>query len=171
MRTGRSARAERVACAQHAQGHSGSFSCSRSSASPPAAATTRQDRNTYADQVNRARTTSRRAYEPVAPDHARRRLRRAADGRCQGFEDAVDTVVTDLRRIDAPSDLAPLHQQLIAEIAGYGKAIHKAKVEFATGSPQRSEAAQSALVDATTEISTRINRTIAAINRQLQAKK
>jgi hypothetical protein len=130
-----------------------------------------KQRNTYADEVNKAqndfaqsfKNLSRRISSTTTPARGRKTL--------QGFEDAVDTVVTDLRRIDAPSDLQPLHQRLIAEIAGYGTAIRKAKDEFATGSPQRSEAAQSALVNATTQISARINRTIAAINRQLQAKK
>jgi hypothetical protein len=129
-----------------------------------------KERNAYADQVNRAQTSfaesfkslSRRISSTTTPARGRRTL--------QGFEDAVDTVVGDLRRIDAPSDLQPLHRQLIDEIADYGRAIEDAKDEFATGSPQRSEAAQSALVDATTKISTRINRTIAAINHQLQAK-
>jgi hypothetical protein len=132
---------------------------------------TAKERNTYADEVNKAqndfaqsfKNLSSRISSTTTPARGKRTL--------QGFEDAVDTVVTDLRRIDAPADLQPLHQRLIAEIAGYGKAIHQAKEEFATGSPQRSEAAQSALVTATTEISARINRTIAAINRQLQAKK
>jgi hypothetical protein len=130
-----------------------------------------KQRNTYADEVNRAqndfaqsfKNLSRRISSTTTPARGRRTL--------QGFENAVDAVVVDLRRIDAPTDLAPLHRRLIDEIAGYGRAIHKAKLEFATGSPQRSEAAQSALVDATTAISAKINRTIAAINRQLQAKK
>ena len=130
-----------------------------------------KQRNTYADEVNRAqndfaqsfKSLSRRISSTTTPARGRRTL--------QGFEDAVDAVVRDLRRIDAPADLQPLHQRLINEIAGYGTAIRKAKEEFATGSPQRSEAAQTALVTATTEISARINRTIAAINRQLQAKK
>jgi hypothetical protein len=130
-----------------------------------------KERNTYADEVNRAqndfaesfKNLSKRISSTTTPARGRKTL--------QGFEDAVDTVVLDLRRIDAPSDLAPLHRRLINEIAGYGRAIHKAKVEFATGSPQRSEAAQGALVTATTSISGRINRTIAAINRRLQAKK
>ena len=132
---------------------------------------TAKQRNTYADEVNRAqndfaqsfKSLSRRISSSTTPARGRRTFR--------GFGDAVDTVVRDLRRIDAPSDLQPLHQRLISEIAGYGQAIRKAKDEFATGSPQRSEAAQTALVTATTEISARINRTIAAINRQLQAKK
>jgi hypothetical protein len=130
-----------------------------------------KQRNTYADEVNRAqhdfaqsfKNLSRRISSTTTPARGRRTL--------QGFEDAVDTVVRDLRRIDAPSGLQPLHQRLIREIAGYGTAIHKAKEEFATGSPQRSEAAQTALVTATTQISARINRTIAAINRRLQAEK
>jgi hypothetical protein len=127
-------------------------------------------RNAYADQVNRAqsdfaqsfKSLSKRITRTTTPGRGRRTL--------QGFEDAVDNVVTDLRRIDAPSDLQPLHRRLIGEIAGYGRAIHRAKVAFATGSPQRILRAQSALVNSTTEISARINRTIAAINRRLQSK-
>jgi hypothetical protein len=129
-----------------------------------------QQRNAYADQVNRAqsdfaqsfKSLSRRITKTTTPSRGRRTL--------QGFEDAVDNVVTDLRRIDAPSDLQPLHRRLIDEIAGYGRAIHRAKVAFATGSPQRILRAQSALVNSTTAISARINRTIAAINQRLQAK-
>jgi len=127
-------------------------------------------RNTYADEVNRAqssfaqsfRNLSRRITSTTTPGQGRKTL--------QGFEDAVDTVVTDLRGIDAPADLAPLHQRLISEISGYGRAIHRAKVAFATGAPQRILEAQSKLVSSTTAISERINRTIAAINRRLQAK-
>jgi hypothetical protein len=129
-----------------------------------------QQRNAYADQVNRAqsdfaqsfKSLSRRITKTTTPGRGRRTL--------QGFEDAVDNVVTDLRRIDAPSEVQPLHRRLIDEIAGYGRAIHRAKVAFATGSPQRILRAQSTLVNSTTAISARINRTIAAINQRLQAK-
>ena len=129
-----------------------------------------KQRNAYADEVNRAqssfaqsfRSLSRRITSTTTPGQGRRTL--------QGFEDAVDNVVTNLRRIDAPSDVQPLHRRLITEISGYGREIHKAKLAFATGAPQRILRAQSALVDATTQISERINRTIAAINRRLQGK-
>jgi hypothetical protein len=130
-----------------------------------------EKRNTYADQVNKAqnnfaqsfKSLSRRITSTTTPGRGRKTL--------QGFEDAVDAVVVDLRRIDAPGDVRPLHQRLISEISGYGRAIHRAKLAFATGSPQRILRAQSALVSSTTQISEKINRTIAAINRQLQAKK
>jgi hypothetical protein len=130
-----------------------------------------KERNTYADQVNRAQSNFARSFKSLSeritstttPGRGRKTL--------QGFEDAVDAVVIDLRRIDAPGDLQPLHRRLIDEISGYGRAIHRAKLAFATGSPQRILRAQSALVTSTTAISERINRTIAAINTKLQAKK
>ena len=76
------------------------------------------ERTTYADEVNRAqnafaesfKTLSRRITSTTTPARGRKTL--------QGFEDAVDDVVVDLRRIDAPADLQPLHKKLIDEIAG-----------------------------------------------------
>src|SRR5215218_3249634 len=87
-----------------------------------------KQRNTYADEVNRAQSSfaqsfkslSRRITSTTTPGQGRKTL--------QGFEDAVDTVVTDLRRIDAPSDVQALHRRLISEISGYGREIHKAKL-------------------------------------------
>jgi hypothetical protein len=127
-----------------------------------------KQRNAYADAVNRAqsdfaqsfKSLSRRITSTTTPGQGRRTL--------QGFEDAVDDVVADLRAIDAPTDVQPLHRRLITEVADYGREIRRAKRAFATGAPQRILDAQSKLVSATTQISSRINRTIAAINRQLQ---
>src|SRR3954452_20542992 len=131
---------------------------------------TAEQRNAYADQVNRAqndfaqsfKSLSKRITRTTTPDRGRKTL--------QGFENAVDNVVVDLRRIDAPGDLQPLHLRLIGEIAGYRRGIPRVKVAFAPGSPQRILRAQSTLVSNTTEMSARINRTIAAITRRLQAK-
>jgi hypothetical protein len=125
-------------------------------------------RNAYADAVNRAqndfaqsfRSLSGRISSTTTPSQGRRTL--------QGFEDAVDNVVVDLRAIDAPADVQPLHRRLIDEMSGYGREIRKAKRAFASSAPQRILDAQKALVRATTRISGRINRTIAAINRELQ---
>jgi hypothetical protein len=125
-------------------------------------------RNAYADAVNHAqndfaasfRSLSSRISSTTTPNQGRRTL--------QGFEDAVDNVVTDLRAIDAPPDVQPLHRRLINEMTGYGREIRKAKRAFASSAPQRILDAQQALVRATTRISGRINRTISAINRELQ---
>jgi hypothetical protein len=129
---------------------------------------TAKQRNAYADAVNAAqsdfaqsfKTLSERITSTTTPGQGRRTL--------QGFEDAVDDVVADLRAIPAPADVQPLHRRLITEISDYGREIRRAKRAFATGAPQRILDAQTKLVSATTRISSRINRTIAAINRQLQ---
>jgi hypothetical protein len=127
-----------------------------------------KQRNAYAAAVNQAqsnfaasfRSLSDRITSTTTPTQGRRTL--------QGFENAVDAVVRDLRAIDAPPKVRPLHRRLIREMTGYGKEIHKAKLAFASSAPQRMLDAQKALVRATTRISTRINLTIAAINRALQ---
>src|SRR3954465_10163601 len=123
-----------------------------------------EQRNAYADQVNRAqndfaqsfKSLSRRITATTTPGRGRKTL--------EGFEDAVDAVVVDLRHIDTPTDLQPLHRRLIDEIAGYGRAIHRAKLAFATGSPQRILRAQSALVTSTTAIRQGIKKKNAAVN-------
>jgi hypothetical protein len=127
-----------------------------------------KQRNAYAAAVNQAQSNfaqsfhslSQRITSTTTPNQGRRTL--------QGFQNAVDDVVHELRAIDPPSDVRPLHGRLIQEMTGYGREIRKAKRAFATGAPQRILDAQKALVVATTRISTRINRTIAAINRELQ---
>jgi hypothetical protein len=127
-----------------------------------------KQRNAYAAAVNQAQSNFAESFKSLSdritstttPNQGRRTL--------QGFEDAVDDVVTDLEAIDAPSDVRPLHRELIQEMTGYGLEIRKAKRAFATSAPQRILDAQKALVTATTRISTRIDRTIAAINRELQ---
>jgi hypothetical protein len=127
-----------------------------------------KQRNAYADAVNQAqsdfaqsfKSLSRRITSTTTAGQGRRTL--------QGFEEAVDEVVADLRAIDAPADVEGLHSRLITEVSDYGREIRRAERAFATGAPQRILDAQSKLVSATTQISSRINRTIAAINRQLQ---
>jgi hypothetical protein len=51
----------------------------------------------------------------------------------------------------------------------YGREIAKAKAAFRTRSPATIIDAQNALVRATTAISARIRRTVAAINRELRS--
>ena len=130
-----------------------------------------KQRNAYADAVNRAQSDFAQSFKSLSRRITSTTTARQGRRTLQGFEDAVDEVVADLRAIDAPADVQPLHRRLITEVAGYGREIRRAKRAFATGAPQRILDAQSKLVSATTQISSRINRTIAAINRQLQSKK
>jgi hypothetical protein len=127
-----------------------------------------QERNAYAAAVNRAqngfasrfRTLSARIAGATNPGEGRRAL--------QGFQQAVDGVLARLRSIHAPPDVRALHRRLIGQMRQYGRESAKAKAAFRTRTPATILDAQNALVRATTAISTRINRTVAAINRELR---
>jgi hypothetical protein len=128
-----------------------------------------EQRNAYAGAVNRAQSDFAQSFKDLSKEISSTTTPRQGRRTLQGFEDAVDDVVRDLRAIEAPADLRPLHRRLIADIAGYGREIRTAKEAFATRGPRRILEAQTDLVTATTAISGRINKTIAAINRELQS--
>jgi hypothetical protein len=124
--------------------------------------------NDYVDAVNRAQNgfaasfdrLSSRITSTSSPAQDRRTL--------DGFKRAVDRTVGQLRAIDVPTRVKPLHAQLVNEIAAYGREIDKAKRAFASGSPQAILKAQTQLVSAVTRVSGQINRTIDQINRKLR---
>ena len=128
-----------------------------------------RERNAYAAAVNRAqngfasrfRTLSARISGVNSPSQGRKALR--------GFQQAVDRVLARLRSIHALPGLRGLHRRLIAQMRQYGREIAKARAAFRTRSPVTILDAQNALVRATTAISARINRTVAAINRELRS--
>lgn len=128
-----------------------------------------EERNAYADALNRTQRAFARSFRQLAGEITAARTPGQGRRTLQGFESSVTAVVRDLRAIRPPEGFAGLHRRLIDQIAGYGREIRTAKEAYATSSPRRILEAQGALVDATTTISGRINRTIAAINRGLQA--
>ncbi len=128
-----------------------------------------EQRNAYADQLNRAQGDFAKSFRDLSGEITSTTTPGEGRKTLQGFEDAVDDVVSDLRRIEAPEGIGPLHKRLITEIADYGEEIRTAKEAYETRSPRKILEAQNALADATTAISGRINRTIAAINKGLQS--
>jgi hypothetical protein len=124
--------------------------------------------NAYVDAVNRAQNSFAASFDKLSsritststPEQDQRTL--------VGFRRAVDRTVTDLRAIDVPDRVKPLHQQLIGEISSYGKQIDKAKSAFASEDPQAIVKAQTRLVSAVTRVSGQINHTIDQINKRLR---
>jgi hypothetical protein len=124
--------------------------------------------NAYVEAVNKAQNDfaatfdrlSSRITSTSTPDQDRKTL--------AGFKGAVDEVVTDLRAIEAPGKVKPLHQRLVAEIAAYGTQIDRAKRAFASRNPRTIARAQTQLRGAITRVSSQINRTIDQINAKLR---
>jgi hypothetical protein len=124
--------------------------------------------NKYVDAVNKAQNSFAATFDRLqgeitttsSPGKDRQTLER--------FQGAIDKVVADLRAVDTPETVETLHRRLIAQIASYGDEIDKAEKAFASKDPARILGAQSRLVTAVTQVSTKINATIDAINKKLR---
>jgi hypothetical protein len=127
-----------------------------------------KEANSYVDSVNKAQnefaTTFDKLSEQITSTSTADQDRETLDG----FKTAVDKVVGDLRAVEVPDKVKPLHRQLIAEISSYGQEIDKAKAAFADNDPKAIVKAQTQLVSAVTSVSANINRTIDAINKKLR---
>ncbi len=86
----------------------------------------------------------------------------------RAYEAAVGTTVSDLRAVDPPDGLAPLHRRFVAEVAAYGNALRQARAELDRDDPQAILAAQGRLRSAVTATGRRLDATIQAINQKLQ---
>jgi uncharacterized phage infection (PIP) family protein YhgE len=117
--------------------------------------------NDYVDSVN---TTFDKLSARITSTSTAQQDRQTLDG----FKQAVDKVVTDLRAVKVPDKVKDLHGRLVAEISAYGEEIDKAKQAFAGDDPQAIIKAQTELVSAVTRVSAQINDTIDAINKKLR---
>jgi hypothetical protein len=86
----------------------------------------------------------------------------------RAYEAAVGTTVSDLREVEPPEGLAPLHQRFVDEVAAYGRALRKARAELDRDDPRAILAAQGRLRSAVTAAGRRLDAIIQAINQKLE---
>ena len=124
--------------------------------------------NNYVDAVNKAQNAFAATFERLQGQITRDSTQRQDRQTLTRFQAAIDTVVSDLRAVDTPENVKTLHNRLIAQIASYGDEIDKAERAFKSKDPARILDAQARLVSAVTQVSTKINATIDAINKKLR---
>jgi uncharacterized phage infection (PIP) family protein YhgE len=124
--------------------------------------------NSYVDSVNKAQNDFAATFDKLSSQITSTSTAAQDRKTLDGFKQAVDKVVTDLRAVKVPDKVKDLHGRLVAEISAYGKEIDKAKQAFAGDDPQAIIKAQTELVSAVTRVSTQINQTIDAINKRLR---
>jgi uncharacterized phage infection (PIP) family protein YhgE len=124
--------------------------------------------NDYVDSVNKAQNDFATTFDKLSAQITSTSTAQQDRQTLDGFKQAVDKVVTDLRAVKVPDKVKDLHGQLVAEISSYGREIDKAKEAFAGDDPQAIIKAQTELVSAVTRVSGQINQTIDAINRRLR---
>jgi Family of unknown function (DUF6376) len=124
--------------------------------------------NDYVDSVNKAQNDFAATFDKLSSKITSTSSAQQDRETLDGFKEAVDKVVVDLRSVKVPSKVKDLHAQLVSEISAYGKEIDKAKAAFAGDDPQAIVKAQTELVSAVTRVSAQINQTIDAINKKLR---
>jgi len=132
--------------------------------------TSTKDKNAYAQKVNDAQTTFASTVTTVDAQsggqnsvaHQRATLRR--------FKRAIDGVVADLRKIDAPPEVTNEHKRLINVMSNFGSDIGKANDALRNPTPATITQAKQRLATVTQSVNGRVNAAIAAINAKLKGK-
>ena len=124
--------------------------------------------NDYVDAVNKAQNDFASTFDRLSSQITSKSTPQQDQKTLDGFKQAVDKVVVDLQAVEPPSKVKPLHDELVNEIATYGKEIDKAKLAFSDSDPQAIVKAQADLVSAVTRVQAQINMTIADINKKLR---
>jgi hypothetical protein len=126
-----------------------------------------KEANRYVDAVNRAQThfadtidqLSKRITPQSTPAEDRTTL--------QGFDDAVDRVVGELRAIRPPDGVTALHTKLVALLTAFRGQVDRSRADLTKGTATALIAAQEGLAKATADVSSGINATVAQINTAL----
>jgi uncharacterized phage infection (PIP) family protein YhgE len=124
--------------------------------------------NDYVDSVNKAQNDFAATFDKLSSKITSTSTAQQDRQTLDGFKEAVDKVVADLKEVEVPDKVKDLHGQLVAEISDYGTEIDKAKQAFSGNDPQAIIKAQTQLVSAVTRVSAQINKTIDAINKKLR---
>jgi ABC-type glycerol-3-phosphate transport system substrate-binding protein len=132
--------------------------------------TSTKDKNAYAEKVNAAQTSfastvvtvDQQSGSTTSLAHQQATLRR--------FKRAIDGVVADLRKIDAPSEVTNEHNRLVAVMTSFGRDIGQANDALRNPTSGGIELAKRRLRTVTQSVNTRVAAAIAAINAKLKGK-
>jgi ABC-type glycerol-3-phosphate transport system substrate-binding protein len=132
--------------------------------------TSSKDKNAYAKKVNAAQTKFAQTVTTVSQAGGSKNSVSQQRKTLQRFAKAIDGVVTDLRGIDAPTEVTKEHARLTAVMTGFGKAIAEANAAMRNPTPSGIELAKKRVGTATQSVNARVNAAIAAINAKLRGK-
>lgn len=124
--------------------------------------------NTYVDAVNKAQNDFAAAISGLQDDAAKAT---GPDGARKVFDNLgaeIDTVVADLQAIQAPDEVADLHEQLVDQVSQFGTSVDTAAESLTSNDPQKLTEAQAEFSREVSEVGTQISGTIAEINKKLQ---
>jgi hypothetical protein len=125
--------------------------------------------NRYVDAVNRAQSQFARTMSGLSGRLGSGSDPVAATRVLRAFDGALQRVVVSLRAIKPPARVAALHRRLVGDLDAYGAEVRRETEALRSGDSRALVAAQQRLLAATRRVSSQINTTLAAINRQLRS--
>jgi hypothetical protein len=128
-----------------------------------------EDRDAYVKALNKAQTGLAQRFAALQSRITPTSNAAQDIKTLRAYEAAVGTTVSDLRAVDPPDGLAPLHRRFVDEVAAYGSALRKTRAELDSDDPRAILAAQGRLRSAVTAAGRRLDATIRAINQKLKA--
>ncbi|MET0602162.1 MAG: hypothetical protein ABW167_09260 [Baekduia sp.] len=127
-----------------------------------------EDRDAYVKALNKAQTGLAQRFATLQSRVTPTSNAEQDSKTLRAYEAAVETTVDDLRAVDPPDGLAPLHRRFVAQITAYGTALRTARSELDGDDPRAILAAQGRLRSAVTVAGRRLDATIRAINQKLK---
>jgi hypothetical protein len=127
-----------------------------------------QDRDAYVKALNKAQTGLAQRFTTLQSQITPTSNAAQDIKTLRAYEAAVGATVSDLRAVDPPDGLAPLHRRFVDEVAAYGSALRTARSELNGDDPRAILAVQGRLRGAVTAAGRQLDATIQAINQKLQ---
>ena len=125
-------------------------------------------KNDYITAVNRAQNQFQVRFERLEAKITAVSTPRQDDATLREFATAVDDVIAQLKRINAPAEVTDLHGRFIGEVEEYGAVADRARKDFQSDDPQKVIAANRKFSTEVTKTAADITTTINEINRKLQ---
>ena len=122
------------------------------------------EKNDYVEAVNKAQTDFAASMSKVQQGTGPA----AGEQLFTDMKGSIDKVVTDLKAVEPPDDVATLHDQLVKQLGDFGAAVEKAAGSLTSSDPQKLASAQADFARSASGVGTDISRTISEINAKLQ---
>ncbi|MEA2149648.1 MAG: hypothetical protein QOD69_1478 [Solirubrobacteraceae bacterium] len=132
--------------------------------------TSTKDKNAYARKVNAAQQRFASTVSTVDQASGSKSSIAVQQRTLQRFKRAIDGVVGDLRRIDAPGEVAKEHDRLVAVMQGFDNDIGQASDALRNPTTTAIAQAKQRVGLATRSVNGKVNAAISAINVKLKGK-
>ena len=128
----------------------------------------RKAQNEYVDNVNRIQAKFSSAYSRVAGQITSTTSAREDRATLNQLKTTIDDTVVELSSVDAPSEVAKLHRELVDVLRSYAARLSGLTDDLLSGSAARRARATTSLANETSDASADFTRKVGEINTELR---